>query len=87
MCFPGANFIHMSFFVFAELLVIGGEEENFNHSHMAEIGQLNFTDESHNSRTLQSLNMMRKNKNFCDVVLHVSFVCVILFCCSRDEII
>ena len=63
----------INFFFFLELLVIG-EEENFNHSQMAEIGQLNFTDESHNSRTLQALNMMRKNKNFCDVVLHVSIV-------------
>nr|CAD7447870.1 unnamed protein product [Timema bartmani] len=29
-----------------------------------------FQDDQHNSRTLQSLNMMRKNRHFCDVVLH-----------------
>jgi hypothetical protein len=31
-----------------------------------------FEDKEHNTRTLQSLNMMRKNRHFCDVVLHVS---------------
>ncbi|KAL0270414.1 UNVERIFIED_CONTAM: hypothetical protein PYX00_007832 [Menopon gallinae] len=57
-----------------ELLVIGEKENtaamhmpsnNANHSHLI------FTDDSHNSRTLQALNMMRKNRNFCDVVLLV----------------
>ncbi|XP_069678685.1 influenza virus NS1A-binding protein homolog A-like isoform X2 [Periplaneta americana] len=37
-------------------------------------GGLVFEDEQHNSRTLQALNMMRKNKHFCDVILHVGNV-------------
>ncbi|XP_066249002.1 influenza virus NS1A-binding protein homolog isoform X1 [Euwallacea similis] len=33
--------------------------------------QLEFFDEVHHSSMLKSLNMMRKNRHFCDVILHV----------------
>lgn len=33
--------------------------------------QLEFLDEVHHSSMLKSLNMMRKNRHFCDVILHV----------------
>jgi hypothetical protein len=33
-----------------------------------------FQDDSHPSQLLQSLNTMRKNKTFCDVILHVSIL-------------
>jgi hypothetical protein len=39
---------------------------------VAGIGGLVFEDEQHNTHTLQALNMMRKNRHFCDVILHVS---------------
>lgn len=32
---------------------------------------LEFIDEFHQANTLKSLNMMRKNRYFCDVILHV----------------
>lgn len=32
---------------------------------------LEFFDEVHQANTLKSLNMMRKNRHFCDVILHV----------------
>lgn len=35
-------------------------------------GPLVFDDSDHHCRTLQALNMMRKNRHFCDVILHVS---------------
>lgn len=31
-----------------------------------------FEDDQHNSRTLKALDMMRRNKHFCDLILHVS---------------
>lgn len=31
-----------------------------------------FQDENHSSQLLNSLNTMRKNRTFCDVILHVS---------------
>ncbi|XP_052122389.1 influenza virus NS1A-binding protein homolog isoform X2 [Frankliniella occidentalis] len=34
-------------------------------------GPLIFDDTDHHCRTLQALNMMRKNRHFCDVILHV----------------
>lgn len=34
-------------------------------------GPLVFDDTDHHCRTLQALNMMRKNRHFCDVILHV----------------
>jgi influenza virus NS1A-binding protein len=37
----------------------------------ASVGGLVFEDEEHNTHTLQSLNKMRKNRHFCDVILHV----------------
>ncbi|GFG28936.1 hypothetical protein Cfor_00341 [Coptotermes formosanus] len=37
----------------------------------ASVGSLVFEDEEHNTHTLQSLNKMRKNRHFCDVILHV----------------
>jgi hypothetical protein len=37
----------------------------------ANVGGLVFEDEEHNTHTLQSLNKMRKNRHFCDVILHV----------------
>jgi hypothetical protein len=39
---------------------------------VASVGGLVFEDEQHNTQTLQALNMMRKNRQFCDVILHVS---------------
>lgn len=30
-----------------------------------------FTDEKHQANTLAALNKMRKNRHFCDVILHV----------------
>lgn len=36
--------------------------------------ELLFTDDKLPGRILHSLNMMRKNRTFCDVVLHVSFI-------------
>jgi hypothetical protein len=39
---------------------------------VAGVGGLVFEDEQHNTHTLQALNMMRKNRHFCDVILHVS---------------
>jgi hypothetical protein len=39
---------------------------------VANVGGLVFEDEQHNTQTLQALNMMRKNRHFCDVILHVS---------------
>lgn len=33
--------------------------------------QLEFLDEVHHSSMLKSLNMMRKNRHFCDVILHI----------------
>ncbi|XP_021924543.1 influenza virus NS1A-binding protein homolog A-like isoform X2 [Zootermopsis nevadensis] len=38
---------------------------------VASVTGLVFEDDEHNTRTLQSLNMMRKNRHFCDVILHV----------------
>ncbi|XP_071448802.1 influenza virus NS1A-binding protein homolog A-like isoform X1 [Hetaerina americana] len=35
------------------------------------VNDLVFEDEKHLGRTLQALNMMRKNRHFCDVILHV----------------
>jgi len=37
----------------------------------ASVGGLVFEDDEHNTYTLQSLNKMRKNRHFCDVILHV----------------
>ncbi|XP_066999249.1 influenza virus NS1A-binding protein homolog isoform X2 [Anabrus simplex] len=37
----------------------------------AQVDGLVFIDDKHNQHTLQALNMMRKNKHFCDVILHV----------------
>ena len=37
----------------------------------ASVGGLVFEDEEHNTHTLLSLNKMRKNRHFCDVILHV----------------
>ena len=37
----------------------------------ASVGGLVFEDDEHNTHTLQSLNKMRKNRHFCDVILHV----------------
>lgn len=37
-----------------------------------EIRNFTFTDEHHQDSMLQALNAMRKNKHFCDVILHVS---------------
>lgn len=37
----------------------------------ASVGGLVFEDEEHNTHTLQSLNKMRKNRHFCDIILHV----------------
>jgi hypothetical protein len=34
---------------------------------------LELQDEHHSHLILSSLNMMRKNKHFCDVILHVSY--------------
>ena len=46
--------------------------EQLQQNDVANSGGLVFEDEQHSSRTMQSLNMMRKNKHFCDVILHVS---------------
>jgi influenza virus NS1A-binding protein len=40
-------------------------------AHATSVGGLVFEDDEHNTHTLQSLNKMRKNKHFCDVILHV----------------
>jgi hypothetical protein len=37
----------------------------------ASVVGLVFEDQEHNTHTLQSLNKMRKNRHFCDVILHV----------------
>ena len=37
-----------------------------------------FHDETHHHNLLHSLNTMRKNRTFCDVILHVSIYLVIL---------
>jgi hypothetical protein len=44
---------------------------------VASVTGLVFEDDEHNAHTLQSLNMMRKNRHFCDVILHVSTICSI----------
>jgi 1,2-phenylacetyl-CoA epoxidase catalytic subunit len=44
---------------------------------VASVTGLVFEDNEHNTHTLQSLNMMRKNRHFCDVILHVSTKCYI----------
>nr|CAD7206110.1 unnamed protein product [Timema douglasi] len=49
-------------------VVMSGSEQGRDE---LESAGLVFQDDQHNSRTLQSLNMMRKNRHFCDVVLHV----------------
>lgn len=36
-----------------------------------EVQHLDFFDDIHQTSTLKSLNMMRKNRHFCDVILHV----------------
>lgn len=36
-------------------------------------GELIFHDDKLQAHTLHSLNMMRKNRTFCDVILHVSW--------------
>lgn len=46
--------------------------ENLEDDHDDEpILQLEFLDEVHQNSMLKSLNMMRKNRHFCDVILHV----------------
>lgn len=37
-----------------------------------------FQDDGHPNQLLLSLNMMRKNRTFCDVILHVSFIICLL---------
>lgn len=46
-----------------------GEMENVDEEEP--VLQLEFLDEVHHSSMLKSLNMMRKNRHFCDVILHV----------------
>jgi hypothetical protein len=46
----------------------------------ASVGGLVFEDEEHNTYTLQSLNKMRKNRHFCDVILHVGTT---VGCCAE----
>lgn len=38
-----------------------------------------FQDDSHPSQLLSSMNTMRKNRTFCDVILHVSIIFTALF--------
>jgi hypothetical protein len=68
-------------YLVAEFPPIGSEshqvtmEEHLQQNEQAQVagvGDLVFEDEQHNTHTLQALNMMRKNRHFCDIVLHVS---------------
>lgn len=57
---------------------LGEDEEAQEHP-----GPLIFDDTDHHCRTLQALNMMRKNRHFCDVILHVrSFARPYFGCCT-----
>lgn len=51
-----------------ELLVIGGKEKMPDNLQNGDT--FCYADDTHHSKTLQALNMMRRNKNFCDVILH-----------------
>lgn len=59
--------------------VLGEDEE----AQDASIAPLLFDDSDHHCRTLQALNMMRKNRHFCDIILHVSFLFFNVFCIQR----
>ncbi|KAJ9576566.1 hypothetical protein L9F63_025537 [Diploptera punctata] len=64
------NYAQMKVFT---LSLVGSDAmvEQLQQNEVASSGGLVFEDEQHSSRTMQSLNMMRKNKHFCDVILHV----------------
>lgn len=49
--------------------VLPDKEENV-------VPDLDYTDEAHQENTLANLNMMRKNRHFCDVILHVCALAV-----------
>ncbi|XP_047001458.1 influenza virus NS1A-binding protein homolog isoform X1 [Schistocerca americana] len=54
--------------------VLGEGEDTMveNGGHLTQVVDgLTFQDDKHSQRTLQALHMMRKNRHFCDVVLHV----------------
>lgn len=51
-------------------VLVNGDSESLNDS------VLELQDERHPQLTLASLNMMRKNRHFCDVVLHVSVLSI-----------
>ena len=53
-------------------MVGGGLTEDEEAQDASTSAPLVFDDSDHHCRTLQALNMMRKNRHFCDVILHVS---------------
>ncbi|KAG8238394.1 hypothetical protein J437_LFUL016830, partial [Ladona fulva] len=59
-----------------ELAINSKDQLTMVEQHQADqqANDLVFEDEKHLSRTLQALNMMRKNRRFCDVVLHVGSI-------------
>lgn len=73
---------HLSQIFISILIVISivpetknGPEEMLNNKE-EEDTDLHYVDETHHTNLLASLNMMRKNKHFCDVILHVCALAV-----------
>lgn len=65
-------------------ITVNGDHLSDNEDEVVVVAEENliFQDENHSSQLLNSLNMMRKNRTFCDVILHVSRkkTIIVIFC-------
>lgn len=71
-------FLYSTHLIYMRVLIVAEDSNSSNMQNHTEedVYNLSFVDETHLANTLSSLNMMRKNRHFCDVILHVCALAV-----------